>query len=384
MAEKRKDKKGRVLKDGESQRSDGSYQFRYYDIHHKRRYVYAKTLDALRRKEEDVRRDLDDGIDYSAGEVTVSELVDRYMNMKRKIKTNSSRAYSSAVSRIKASKFGQKQIRSVKTSDAKAWFVELHDDGLKQNTITVLHSVLRPAFEMAVEDDILRKNPFKFKLSDLIPDDSQERIPLTKEQQEKYLTFIKDYGNDNYYDDIVILLGTGLRVSELYGLTKTDVDLKNRCLYVRRQLCRTAERPYFVTTPKTNSGVRRVPMSEPVYQAFLHAIQARPHPRIEMIIDGCSGFIFLDKDEKPKVAMHLQNYMRCMQKKFEKLYGSCIPHVTPHVLRHAFCTNLQQAGIDVKSLQYLMGHSNVSVTLDVYTHTDSDFAEQAFREVMSC
>ena len=103
-----------------------------------------------------------------------------------------------------------------------------------------------------------------------------------------------------------------------------------------------------------------------------------------MIIDGCSGFIFLDKDEKPKVAMHLQNYMRCMQKKFEKLYGPCIPHVTPHVLRHTFCTNLQQAGIDVKSLQYLMGHSNVSVTLDVYTHTDSDFAEHAFREVMSC
>ena len=65
----------------------------------------------------------------------------------------------------------------------------MHDDGLKQNTITVLHSVLRPAFETAVEDDILRKNPFKFKLSDLIPDDSQDRIPLTKEQQEKYLTF---------------------------------------------------------------------------------------------------------------------------------------------------------------------------------------------------
>ena len=384
MAEKRKDKKGRVLKDGESQRSDGSYQFRYYDIHYKRRYVYAKTLDALRHKEEDVRRDLDDGIDYSAGEVSVSELVDRYMSMKRIIKTNSSRAYSSAVSRIKSSKFGQKKIRSVKTSDAKAWFVELHDDGLKQNTITVVHSVLRPAFEMAVEDDILRKNPFKFKLSDLIPDDSQERVPLTKEQQEKYLTFIKGYGNDNYYDDIVILLGTGLRVSELYGLTKADVDLKNRCLYVRRQLCRTAENPYFITTPKTSSGVRRVPMSESVYQAFFHAIQARPHPQIEMIIDGCSGFIFLDKDEKPKVAMHLQNYMRCMQKKFEKLYGSCIPHVTPHVLRHTFCTNLQQAGIDVKSLQYLMGHSNVSVTLDVYTHTDSDFAEQAFREVMSC
>ena len=73
---------------------------------------------------------------------------------------------------------------------------------------------------MAVDDDMIRKNPFKFKVADILPDDAAKRTALTKSQQETYLKFIRENGQDNYYDDIVILLGTGLRVSELYGLTK--------------------------------------------------------------------------------------------------------------------------------------------------------------------
>ena len=132
-------------------------------------------------------------------------------------------------------------LNRLKLSDAKGWFVFLHDSGIKQNTIGVLQSVVRPAFEMAVDDDIIRKNPFKFKLSDVVPKDDYVRDSLTKEQQEKYLQFVQDCGG-NYYDDIVILLGTGLRVSELYGLTRADIDFDRRCIHVRRQLCRTAEK----------------------------------------------------------------------------------------------------------------------------------------------
>lgn len=88
-------------------------------------------------------------------------------------------------------------------------------------------------------------------------------------------------------------------------------------------------------------------------------------------------------DDKPKVAMHLENYMRRMQRKYTKLHGNTLPTVTPHVLRHTFCTNAQQAMLDIKSLQYIMGHSTASVTLDVYTHSDFDSAERAFRKVSS-
>ncbi len=301
MSEKRKDSKGRVLKDGESQRANGTYDYRYTDIHKKRRCIYAKSLTELRKKEEELWRDLADGIDYAAGEMTV-------------------------------------------------------------------------------EDDIIRKNPFKFKLSDVVPKDAYVRDALTREQQEKYLQFVQDYGG-NYYDDIVILMGTGLRVSELYGLTRADIDFERHCIHVRRQLCRTAEKPYFVTPPKTKSGIRNVPMTDTVCAALRRVVKARASTKVEALVDGCSGFLFLDKSGMPKVAMHLENYMRGVQGKFEKAYSKPVPRITPHVLRHTFCTNVQQAGLDVKSLQYLMGHSNASVTLDVYTHSSFESVERAFEQI---
>ena len=384
MSEKRKDKKGRIFRSGEGQRPNKTYFYRYHRSGDKKwSYVYAPTLEELRQKEEVIQRDLLDGIDYAGGEITVAELVDRYINLRRGLKENSMRAYGSAINRIHTDPFGSRMIRSVRLSDGKRWFVSLHDKGLKQNTIGILQSVLRPAFEMAVDDDMIRKNPFKFKLSDVIPNDAYVRSALTKAQQERYLQFIRDHGKDNYYDDIVILLGTGLRASELYGLTKADIDFDRRCIHVRRQLCRTAEKPYFVTPPKTKSGIRNVPMTDAVYMALMRVVKARTAPKVELPVDGHSGFLFLDKSGMPKVAMHLENYMRGLQARFEKAYGKPVPRITPHVLRHTFCTNVQQAGLDVKSLQYLMGHSNASVTLDVYTHSSFDSVERAFEQIAS-
>ena len=353
MSEKRRDQKGRILKTGESQRNDGHYMFRYTDIHKKRRYVYAKTLEELRQKEADIQRDTVDGIDYAAGEMTVIELVTRYMNLKRSLKENSFRAYDSVINRIREDPFGQKQIRHVKLSDTKSWFVSLHDRGYKQNTIGVMQCVVRPAFEMAVDDDILRKNPFKFKLSDVVPRDAYVRTALSREQQEQYLQFFMEYGGG-------------------------DLDFDRRCIHVRRQLSRTATQPYFISSPKTKSGIRTIPMTDTVYMALKRVLKNRASPKVEMLVDGCTGFIFLDKAGKPKVAMHLENFMRGLQRKHPWALGGDFPKVTPHVLRHTFCTNMQQAGIDIKSLQYLMGHSNASVTLDVYTHTDYNVVKRAF------
>ena len=383
MSEKRKDKNGRILKTGENQRKNGTYEYRYTDNRGKVRCVYAKTLEELRQKEDTIQRDMADGIDYAAGEITVTELVDRYMNLKRNLRENTKRGYSTPVNRIKAEAFGQMKVRNVKPSDAKGFYIHLHDIGMKRNTIECYHNVLRPTFEMAVDDDMIRKNPFKFRISDFLQSDAEIRDALTKEQQEEYLQFIRDNGGENYYDDIVILLGTGLRVSELYGLTKNDIDFTTRCIHVDHQLCRTADKPYFVTSPKTSSGTRHVPMSNTVYLALKRVLKNRPTPKVELMVDGYTGFLFLDKSEMPKVGMHLQNFMRGMQRKYVRIHGKSFPRVTPHVLRHTFCTNMQQTGIDVKSLQYLMGHSNVSVTLDIYTHTSYEAVREAFIKVAS-
>lgn len=382
MLEKRKDDKGRILKTGENQRPNGTYEYRYTDAYGKSRSVYAKTLKSLRQKETDIQRERIDGM-LVPNKMTVAQLVDAYMELKRGISPNTLRAYRTVINRIRESEFGSRLIRDIKISDAKRFYISLHDLGCKRNTIVLYHNLLRPAFEMALDDDFIRKNPFKFKMADILKDDSEKRIPLTKEQQKIYLQFVQEVGGDKYYDDIVVLLGTGLRVSELYGLTKKDIDLKRRLIFVERQLCRTAEKPYFIKAPKTDSGVRCIPMSDSVYMSLKRILKNRNQPKVEFLIDGYSGFVFLDKADKPKVAVHLENYMRSIQMKLSRIYGKSFPKVTPHVLRHTFCTNMQQSGLDVKSLQYLMGHSNVSVTLDVYTHTDFNAVQEAFMRTIA-
>ena len=195
---KRKDSKGRILKPGESVRANGTYDYRYTDISGQRKSVYAPTLEKLRKKETEIIRDSMDGIDYSAGDITVCELVMRYMQLKCSLKINSLKAYSSPIKRLNVSAFGKRKVRTIKISDAKAYFLSLHNAGLKRNTISVDYSVLHPAFEMAVDDDIIRKNPFKFSLADLLPNDSVKRFALTKHQQEFYIDCIRKYRDGRY------------------------------------------------------------------------------------------------------------------------------------------------------------------------------------------
>lgn len=381
LSGKRKDNNGRVLKEGESQRSNGSYCYRYTDIDKKRYCIYAKTLTELREKEKEIQRDIVDGISNTDGNITVLELVNRYINLKHNIKPSSMRTYEVAIKRLYTDPFGQRSIKSVKLSDAKSWLIHLNAGGIKQKTIFVLHNIIKPAFDMAVDDDIIRKNPFKFRLSDVVPNDSKERCVLTKEQQKQYLQFVLDCGG-NYYDDIVILLGTGLRVSELYGLTISDIDFDRRCINVRRQLCKIGNE-YRVLTPKSKSSVRDIPMTDAVYLALKRVIKNRAHPKVEFVVDGCSGFLFLNICGVPKVAVNLERYMRHIRAKLETSCAYSMPEVTPHVLRHTFCTNAQQAGMDVKSLQYIMGHSNVSVTLGIYAHSNYESVERAFEQIVT-
>lgn len=163
MPEKRKDAKGRILKDGESQRKNGSYDFRYTDAHGKRRSVYAKTLEELREKEREIQRDWDDGIDYAAGMVTVIDLIERYLTHRQSVRYNTKVNYGFVTNLMKKEEFSCRQIKTIKPSDGKAFFIKLHNDGRSYSTITTVRGVLRPAFDMAVEDDIIRRNPFSFR-----------------------------------------------------------------------------------------------------------------------------------------------------------------------------------------------------------------------------
>lgn len=383
MAERRKDSKNRVLRNGESQRKDGTYMYRYTDVRGKRVCVYARTLEDLRVKEQTIQKELNDGIDYAAGEIIVLDLLKRYIATKTGVRYNTKVGYQFVLNLVSKENFGCLKIRDIKPSDAKQWFIKLYQDGRRYSTITSVRGVLRPAFEMAVEDDIIRRNPFSFQITDVVPNDSKTRQAISGEVKERFLTFIRESRHySQYYDEIIILLGTGMRVSELYGLTRADLDFEARRIKVERQLTRTRHCEYYVEKPKTASGERYIPMTDEVYRAFQNAVQRRKQPKVELLIDGHTGFLFLDKDGKPKVAMHLEHVMKRIVDRYNDAHEDKLPSITPHVLRHTFCTEMANSGIDLKSLQYLMGHSDAGVTLNVYTHASYEAAENAMRKAV--
>ena len=167
MPQKRKDNKGRVLKTGEGQRKDLIYQYRYTDIRGKRQTIYAPDLKTLREKEQEIHWYMGDGIDYTSGEITVLQLVERYVSLKRGVRYNTKVGYNFVLNLIKKDDFGYRRIRDIRVSDAKQWMLKLHEEGKGYSTLTSVRGVVKPAFQMAYNEDMLRRNPFDFKLTEM-------------------------------------------------------------------------------------------------------------------------------------------------------------------------------------------------------------------------
>jgi integrase len=161
-------------------------------------------------------------------------------------------------------------------------------------------------------------------------------------------------------------LETGIRVSELCGLTVKDLDFQNRSINVDHQFLRDTEVGYYTEPPKTNSGIRQLPMSDKVYQAFRRISKNRRKAE-PIVIDGYSSFLFLNREGLPKVAGNYEGMVKGLIKKYNKIHEDRLSNVTPHTFRHTFCTNMDR-GMNPNTLQYIMGHSNITMTLGYYAH----------------
>ena len=397
MSEVRRDNKGRKLFNGESQRKDGKYEYKYQDAWGKRKTVYSWKLTptdrvpagkrddiSLREKIKQIQKDLNSNITPDGGNFTVLELVEKYISQKTGVRHNTRSNYKFVVNVIKKEAFGQKRIDKIKVSDAKEWLIKMQQiDGRGYSSIHTIRGVVRPAFQMAVDDDLLVKNPFEFQLNTVVVNDSVTREAITRQQERDFLEFVKnDKHFCKYYDGIYILFKTGLRISEFIGLTKKNLDFENNRIIVDHQLQRTRDMKYIIEDTKTESGERMVPMTPGVKEAFQRILANRKDPKIEPMVDGYSGFLFLDMNARPMVALHWEKYFQHIREKYNKIYRVQMPKVTPHVCRHTFCSNMAKSGMNPKTLQYIMGHSDISVTLNVYTHLNYDDAEEEMQKVV--
>ena len=243
--------------------------------------------------------------------------------------------------------------------------------------------VERPAFQMAIDDDLIRKNPFEFQLATVVVNDSVTMEAITRKQERAFMEFvIQDKHFCRYYDGIYILFKTGLRISEFVGLTLNDIDMQDRKINVNHQLQRKRNMEYVIEDTKTTSGTREIPMSDEVYACFQRIIANRKKVKKELMIDGKCGFLYLDKNDMPMVALHWEKYFQHIREKYNKIYRVQMPEVTPHVCRHTFCSNMAKSGMNPKTLQYIMGHSDIGVTLNTYTHVQYEDAEKEMNKIL--
>ena len=205
------------------------------------------------------------------------------------------------------------------------------------------------------------------------------REAITKDQMRKFLKFVHD---DNvyckYYEVFYILFHTGLRISEFCGLTIKDIDLKNRIINIDHQLQRIGSMEYHIESTKSKCRYKkasndggRVPKCS--RGNFWERTGQTDFP--EIMVDGYVGFLFRDKNGMPEVALHWEHRLKNAVNRYNSIFRVQLPKITPHICRHTYCSNQAKAGMNPKTLQYLMGHSDIGVTMNTYTHLGLDDAK---------
>ena len=402
MASKRRLDKNRVtLRKGECYRSDGRYSFRWCTRDGKRHYIYAKTLDELRRKEMELTVDQFDGIRTDKQHTTVNDVFELWCELKRGLKDNTFQNYKYMYNNFVRNGFGKSRVTNVKKSDIKKFYNTLADEKILQiSTIDTVHNILHQVFALAVDDNYIRQNPTENMLKELKQSHNfqvTKRKALTVPEQELLLNFLKTNSKyKHWYPVISVMLGSGMRVGEVTGLRWCDVDFENNLIDVNHTLVYYNKGDnngcsFAINTPKTKAGSRTIPMLETVKDAFLleKAYQEEVGLSCNIKVDGYTDFIFINRFGNTQ-------HQGTLNKAIRRIIRDCndavllkttddnpvlLPPFSCHSLRHTFTTRLCEKGVNVKVIQDVLGHSDFKTTMDIYTDVTNELKQQEFSDL---
>lgn len=384
---KRKDKNGKVLKKGESQKKKNLYMYRWTDANGERNCCYANSLEKLREKEKEIEMEIMQGI--SRKTITLNEQIETYL----KVKTNLAKATRSNYQyyyehSIKESRLGNMKVIDIKKSDILMFYKKYSDEGYSAGTIKILQRIIRPALQLACDDNIILKNPANGCTKDYSTE-LEVKYALTFEEEKEFLERIKNRPRMKRYSPMYeIMLKTGLRISEAIGLTWDDVDMEERAIDINHQVqWRTVDNEFIIyaSKTKTNAGTRVIPMTDEVYKLFLEQrkVWFATTKDTEFEVDGYKNFVFVSH-VTGRCMNH--NNVRRMLRTIVAMNNDRevqLPNISPHILRHTAATRLAEAGCDIKVMQYLLGHTDIRTTMRVYNHVDSERVKREIEKLQN-
>ena len=409
----RRDQKGRILREGESQRKNGQYMYRYTDPCGERRTIYSWTLvktdkvpkgkrggEALRDLETKIRMDLDDGI--TPNNITVSQAFQEWMKSRPYLTVTTQANYKMVFDYIIEPAIGHKKLVSLRHSMIEQFYLSLATERhYAAGTIIKVHTILRQICERAVQDNVIRNNPAANAYQKInkagVAKQAKKKDALDTAQQNALICYVYDNNSTRCYGNLItVLLGTGMRIGEALGLRICDCDFDTNTISVNHTLL--YKQPigegykYLIAKPKTASGNRTIPMLSEVRTALLKEIAAHPDSmRTKFEVDGYKNFIFLNSKGNGLRASHIYDVLRRIREGYnceeraaavaERRAPVLLPPLSPHILRHTFCTRLCEQGEDIKVIQDVMGHRNSATTLDVYADATEERKAANFRDL---
>ena len=385
------------LRTGESERKQGGYCYRWTDDIGKRHAVYANTLNDLRDKEEQVAVDRHDGIKSNVKMVTVNDMYELWCQLKRGIKDSTMKNYMYMYDMFVKPTFGKKKLWMIRKSDVRRFYNQLIDDRvMKISTMDGIHNVLHQVFQIAVDDDMIRGNPTDNMLRELKMahgSESEKREALTMEQEKLFFDYIqKNPRYEHWYPIFFVMANTGLRVGECTGLRWCDIDMDKGIISVNHTLVYYNHRDdkgcyYSINTPKTKAGCREIPMTEGVKAALIMEKEYQELCNVKSVshIDGYSDFVFVNRFGEVLNA-------GALNKAIKRIMRDCnceilerddvedepvlLPNFSCHVLRHTFATRMCESGLNIKVVQSVLGHADVTTTLDIYVSVTNELKKQ--------
>lgn len=370
----KKDNKGRKLETGETQLKDGTYCYRVM-VNGKRTVIYAKTLQELRDKRKDVKQDIDDGINIESSikKITLNELFKMYLSS-RMLKPNTKIEYEHLWNNYFADNIGRMKVCDIKTLHINQSYVKMANNKLSNNTIKRCHTLVNGSLEMAVDNDIIRKNPAR-KANKKVGTPEKKREALSIEEQENLYSFLESSNVYNVHLPMVkIMINTACRIGEILALTWSNIDFENDTITVNGALVYKDfgnGHEFHEETTKTISGNRIIPMSNATKDAFMQQKRYNELLRREskQQIGSRKDFIFITQNGNPMMPNAVNSFLKNCVDKYNLFYpDNPLPHISAHVLRHTGCTRMVESGMDLKVVQYIMGHNDFSVTMNVYSH----------------
>lgn len=405
MAKSRKDSNGRALYKGEFQRKDKKYVYQYTNPLGKTRQVYANTLPELRQKEDQLKKDQLDGMrTYVSEYATLNDVFDRYIKTKRNLKISTKNNYEYMYNHFVRDSIGQRKIKDIKYSDVKFFYIKLIEEaGVAPNTVDNVHTVLHSVFELAHRDDIVRKNVADGAMREIKESYGKNkgiRAALSKAETQIFLEYAQKHKQYRHWVPLFqVMFGTGCRIGEIAGLRWEDVDFDNNVINIRQQVIyRSDENKDFrfqVSTLKTKNSYRTIPMMSKVREAFIEEQEIQKVTGGNTaVIDGVSGFVFCNREGNVIMYGNINKAIKRIVEEYndkervkaakEHREAVLLPVFTCHVMRHTFCTRLCEIESNLKSIQGLMGHSDISTTADIYAEATRDMVTKSIDKLEGC